>query len=131
MYFLFFCFFFFKQKTAYEMRISDWSSDVCSSDLGPAEQRDERKNGQNQGDGADDERSDIEHGHGSCTLPPMRQEPFGSSMDALVSSCCLGFMQRDREPARFPVEAPGPVKGTEPPNQERTDRKSTRLNSSH
>src|SRR3546814_8408129 len=28
-------FFFFKQKTAYEMRISDWSSDVCSSDLGP------------------------------------------------------------------------------------------------
>src|SRR3546814_10572595 len=30
----FFYFFFFKQKTAYEMRISDWSSDVCSSDLG-------------------------------------------------------------------------------------------------
>src|SRR3546814_4678721 len=30
---LWFCFFFFKQKTAYEMRISDWSSDVCSSDL--------------------------------------------------------------------------------------------------
>src|SRR3546814_17616976 len=29
-------FFFFKQKTAYEMRISDWSSDVCSSDLLPA-----------------------------------------------------------------------------------------------
>src|SRR3546814_2947260 len=28
-----FCFFFFMQKTAYEMRISDWSSDVCSSDL--------------------------------------------------------------------------------------------------
>src|SRR3546814_4943716 len=30
---LFRLFFFFKQKTAYEMRISDWSSDVCSSDL--------------------------------------------------------------------------------------------------
>src|SRR3546814_2083747 len=29
-------FFFFKQKTAYEMRISDWSSDVCSSDLADA-----------------------------------------------------------------------------------------------
>src|SRR3546814_4957815 len=29
-------FFFFKQKTAYEMRISDWSSDVCSSDLSTA-----------------------------------------------------------------------------------------------
>src|SRR3546814_4909579 len=33
------CFvFFFKQKTAYEMRISDWSSDVCSSDLFPGEE---------------------------------------------------------------------------------------------
>src|SRR3546814_7914887 len=31
--FCFSLFFFFKQKTAYEMRISDWSSDVCSSDL--------------------------------------------------------------------------------------------------
>src|SRR3546814_9281372 len=31
--FAYFLFFFFKQKTAYEMRISDWSSDVCSSDL--------------------------------------------------------------------------------------------------
>src|SRR3546814_2551254 len=30
---MFYSFFFFKQKTAYEMRISDWSSDVCSSDL--------------------------------------------------------------------------------------------------
>src|SRR3546814_11571881 len=32
-------FFFFKQKTAYEMRISDWSSDVCSSDLRKASSR--------------------------------------------------------------------------------------------
>src|SRR3546814_1990861 len=36
-------FFFFKQKTAYEMRISDWSSDVCSSDLiGAGDRRDPR-----------------------------------------------------------------------------------------
>src|SRR3546814_3130515 len=34
LYYVFVLFFFFKQKTAYEMRISDWSSDVCSSDLG-------------------------------------------------------------------------------------------------
>src|SRR3546814_12443517 len=33
------CFFFFKQKTAYEMRISDWSSDVCSSDLSNDDRR--------------------------------------------------------------------------------------------
>src|SRR3546814_17314389 len=36
---LYICFFFFKHKTAYEMRISDWSSDVCSSDLSSGEQR--------------------------------------------------------------------------------------------
>src|SRR3546814_7154802 len=36
-------FFFFKQKTAYEMRISDWSSDVCSSDLEQALGRDEHR----------------------------------------------------------------------------------------
>src|SRR3546814_18940138 len=33
LYLIYLCVFFFKQKTAYEMRISDWSSDVCSSDL--------------------------------------------------------------------------------------------------
>src|SRR3546814_15514702 len=33
-------FFFFKQKTAYEMRMSDWSSDGCSSDLDPAVRQD-------------------------------------------------------------------------------------------
>src|SRR3546814_18463189 len=47
-------FFFFKQKTAYEMRISDWSSDVCSSDLlssRPSEQR-EREPGSIDGPGA-------------------------------------------------------------------------------
>ena len=77
----------------------------------PAEQRNERKNGQNQGDGADDERSDIEHGQGFRTPPALRQEPFGSSMDALASSCCLGLMQRDREPGRFLLEAHVPVQG--------------------
>src|SRR3546814_14621127 len=35
--------FFFKQKTAYEMRISDWSSDVCSSDLNEARNFDHRE----------------------------------------------------------------------------------------
>src|SRR3546814_6374435 len=33
------CFVFFKQKTAYEMRISDWSSDVCSSDLTQSQEK--------------------------------------------------------------------------------------------
>src|SRR3546814_960539 len=44
-----FCFFFFfKQKTAYEMRISDWSSDVCSSDL-KSEEKHRHENHQNPG----------------------------------------------------------------------------------
>src|SRR3546814_16760568 len=50
-------FFFFKQKTAYEMRISDWSSDVCSSDLiggrrDGTEQRGAQSSGQPRGQGA-------------------------------------------------------------------------------
>src|SRR3546814_5828078 len=45
-YVLFCWFFFFKQKTAYEIRISDWSSDVCSSDLRiPRSSRDSTANG--------------------------------------------------------------------------------------
>src|SRR3546814_11544442 len=42
MYYMILCLFFFKQKTAYEMRISDWSSDVCSSDLHGARGGDRR-----------------------------------------------------------------------------------------
>src|SRR3546814_5461469 len=42
-------FFFFKQKTAYEMRISDWSSDVCSSDLTRANLRSVRDDGDHAG----------------------------------------------------------------------------------
>src|SRR3546814_4606489 len=45
--------FFFKQKTAYEMRISDWSSDVCSSDLGNATPQDDTSSG-NKGHTTDD-----------------------------------------------------------------------------
>src|SRR3546814_10592316 len=49
-------FFFFKQKTAYEMRISDWSSDVCSSDLALVElpTRHEREPGMGTGMGGDE-----------------------------------------------------------------------------
>src|SRR3546814_5713688 len=65
---------FFKQKTAYEMRISDWSSDVCSSDLlrceaGQRRHADERE----QGDG--------QHGgqHGAGTSQACVGEPVGVS----------------------------------------------------
>src|SRR3546814_12233148 len=45
--------FFFKQKTAYEMRISDWSSDVCSSDLQQGEAGKQCRSDQRQDDGSD------------------------------------------------------------------------------
>src|SRR3546814_9626907 len=51
-------FFFFKQKTAYEMRISDWSSDVCSSDLQTCHPEHEGQHnlGDHQGDGMSEQR---------------------------------------------------------------------------
>src|SRR3546814_4695835 len=53
-----FFFFFFKQKTAYEMRISDWSSDVCSSDLGSGRQPESRSGPGGRGP----QRTDQSHG---------------------------------------------------------------------
>src|SRR3546814_10360760 len=51
------CCFFFKQKTAYELRISDWSSDVCSSDL-------PRRGSQEQGQGVGGQRREgVRHRH--------------------------------------------------------------------
>src|SRR3546814_2298780 len=59
-------FFFFKQKTAYEMRISDWSSDVCSSDLPePPDSRTGRSHGS-----CSDIVDSIENGGGQFTLCP-------------------------------------------------------------
>src|SRR3546814_7868524 len=57
-----FLFFFFKQKTAYEMRISDWSSDVCSSDR----QRVERaRHAAKKGKDAEADDRDHEPAHGA------------------------------------------------------------------
>src|SRR3546814_2307600 len=70
-------FFFFKQKTAYEMRISDWSSDVCSSDLPTRPHRgqgvdalvEHHRDGESRdregkgGEQAADQRADDQHGN--------------------------------------------------------------------
>src|SRR3546814_7800655 len=67
--------FFFKQKTAYEMRISDWSSDVCSSDL-PQEggRRSRRGSGIRAGDGSGN-RPRAGNGSGGKTEAPPRPAP--------------------------------------------------------
>src|SRR3546814_5597264 len=66
-------YFFFKQKTAYEMRISDWSSDVCSSDL---------------------DESDVE-------LALQRRAQQGGSVGAHRPGFVAGVEALDRGPERF------------------------------
>src|SRR3546814_15472376 len=56
--------FFFKQKTAYEMRISDWSSDVCSSDLPPCHRTDSKESPKCHGSGV---RPSSNHPSGGVT----------------------------------------------------------------
>src|SRR3546814_11940618 len=68
-------FFFFKQKTAYEMRISDWSSDVCSSDLGKI-----RRSGCSAGQPAGQYRADETGG--------LRDEGRRGLSPALIRPCC-------------------------------------------
>src|SRR3546814_2050186 len=62
-------FFFFKQKTAYEMRISDWSSDVCSSDLQYRQRQ--------QGAQRDDPRQHVANGLGVRAGKPLAYAQFG------------------------------------------------------
>src|SRR3546814_2796512 len=67
-------FFFFKQKTAYEMRISDWSSGVCSSDLmGMMHRQCEGEMGKNMGDRL----RDLPPGGGQGRRRVGRVVPFG------------------------------------------------------
>src|SRR3546814_18425337 len=74
--------FFFKQKTAYELRISDWSSDVCSSDLPPertddrARQEERQKDGNDEGDRQHDAETQplCPYGAGNVTCVFGRQQ---------------------------------------------------------
>src|SRR3546814_3999235 len=102
--------FFFKQKAAYEVRISDWSSDVCSSDLNPLPASGERSrrasaraSGQAQQSFTDDVALDLRRAAG---------DGFGKHVEIVVSPAVHAddFRRADA------VEV---------------ERKSTRLNSSH
>src|SRR3546814_6367720 len=111
---IFFGFFFFKQKTAYDMRISDWSSDVCSSDLGSGRV------------------VDVETG--GCGRPGVRRPGVEQPLDHVEEALALqpanlggevGLRGRHQLlPQRR--EIPGGLL-----HAEAQDRKSTRLNSSH
>src|SRR3546814_8875073 len=111
-------FFFFKQKTAYEMRISDWSSDVCSSDLF----------------GMDDDRARF-----ACVLAEqggLDGRPWRMRLRSPCRSQGTGQVGEGNGPrnrsqhnpsASSLCRAPRPVMTT----SGEADRKSTRLNSSH
>src|SRR3546814_7067473 len=103
--------FFFKQKTAYEMRISDWSSDVCSSDLTMAVLKGKRRSTRQQITVTHEkhihhhQHVHLEGGADETGVQPHARQ--GKSPDAVLDRAAL--------PSTDPIG----------------DRKSTRLNSSH
>src|SRR3546814_12873706 len=78
-------FFFFKQKTAYEMRISDWSSDVCSSDLAahqPHADHEQRREQEEEEGGRRDHRQKVaprNHDHGAQERGHSANSPMASA----------------------------------------------------
>src|SRR3546814_3361231 len=116
-------FFFFKQKTAYEMRISDWSSDVCSSDL---ERRQQHRD--------DTARRRHEAGPGGVVtepgLHPQRLQHDRAEEHRITEA---EHQRANREVAVLEQrQIDDRMLFAELPDQEHDeDRKSTRLNSSH
>src|SRR3546814_6655889 len=99
---------FFKQKTAYEMRISDWSSDVCSSDL-----------------------NDLLVGHRLRIEPDQPEGHFGRDLRRRdADPAILSAAARIRRGRRVQILTQDKTRGARVPRAA-GDRKSTRLNSSH
>src|SRR3546814_9199636 len=112
-------FFFFKQKTAYEMRISDWSSDVCSSDL----------LGKRLGE-------HIVHFAESLAERTRGIADLGNGIAAILEAAAGRGHHRVLHRARQKMQCPAPgialvVDVALHDGEHRADRKSTRLNSSH
>src|SRR3546814_6019257 len=113
-------FFFFKQKTAYEMRISDWSSDVCSSDL------------------LDEARAELLQCRREALAGTPRTPGLAEGMerrqlrDADEAGCDAVILEREQRvvPRQRADDAEQPPEMDQRP-QHGEDRKSTRLNSSH
>src|SRR3546814_7393824 len=81
----------FKQKTAYEMRISDWSSDVCSSDLTAVSRR------------------------GSRSFTPESEAAGTDGVIAAKAAVTIGFRLPQRPPTNWKVASPARVISSEPP----------------
>src|SRR3546814_4377042 len=123
-------FFFFKQKTAYEMRISDWSSDVCSSDLKgqPTEQPRQHTHRQEEAGPAGDPACPVERRtaarHDAMNVRVMMQVLAPRMEHGDEADLGAEMLRVGRDPAQRLGRRPEQdgVDG---------DRKSTRLNSSH
>src|SRR3546814_6060220 len=115
-------FYFFKQKTAYELRISDWSSDVCSSDLsGPQPVR--RHAGL---------RRSARHGRRNRnTMTQAAAAPTDTQLTRRIIPCLDVTAGRVVKGINFVdlVDAGDPIEIAQRYNE--PDRKSTRLNPSH
>src|SRR3546814_9418960 len=85
---------FFKQKTAYEMRISDWSSDVCSSDLGEA--RSARRRSRRIGARTGESRQGVR------LYPAHAARRYGSLGTVMVRERSRGRMTTPRAARAFP-----------------------------
>src|SRR3546814_2598902 len=123
---MFLClFFFFKHKTAYEMRISDWSADVCSSDLTrlrsvPSSQAPRSAADETAAATLDD----LLRGRFSCRA--YRPEPVPrETIERILAMAQRTASWRNGQPWQVAITSGA---GTE---RFREDRKSTRLNSSH
>src|SRR3546814_1333426 len=132
-------FFFFKQKTAYELRISDWSSDVCSSDLTPGTWTRARSRRLRAGEGSLSEVTNIATSEPGFTKPATRAGSVRLTEIAIIPSGIASEVFSTVPPKRLAVTcSPWKIRvvATRPLRAVRSvwapsDRKSTRLNSSH
>src|SRR3546814_3479489 len=126
-YYLFF--FFFKQKTAYEMRISDWSSDVCSSDLTAQAQAASAEPCPMIVNPQDEMQTPVMIGEGPVAAGQLSDVPAEAGNTAEAAPDEIIVTARSEAPPGDPlqnvnIEAFQVAQSVE-------DRKSTRLNSSH
>src|SRR3546814_1766352 len=124
--------FFFKQKTAYEMRISDWSSDVCSSDLSRVAPR----------CAAPGERSEVRGCNGGpCSIPSKGESGLAARLGKAGAIACRVTVAAHGGPLQMPGTVIGKPTILDPDDERpclilgarsvKIDRKSQRLNSSH
>src|SRR3546814_7376602 len=124
-------FFFFKQKTAYEMRISDWSSDVCSSDLRPGLTSPHA--GINRAEGGLFSRLRDGSDPGRRSVHGLRKQRPPAARTRLVSTqaSALRFLIKRSSDNESSTRRPGRGMRKAGHGWPAADRKSTRLNSSH